>query len=335
MIATPQRWTDPAWQEDALGWADSALEAHGLRRTAWTQPHVRPWSTMLRLETDRDRVWLKANGDGTRYEAGLLQLLADLDAPCTPRPLAVDAQRGLTLMPDGGPVSRTAHGGLTPIEVTTDQLVAYAALQRSLEPDVDALIAAGADDLRPRALAGRLEQRIAELLDERPPGRLEPGDAARLRAVLPAYAEICAELEEAGVAASLNHDDLHDNNILVSGPVFIDWGDSCVSHPFSTLLVTLRSVAFHHGTAIDDPRLDRIADAYLEAWTDVADRATLRRQAQLAVRVGPLSRSMSYVNALAGADDAAWQEDGDAVPGWLLELLEPALPLQAPLLSTV
>ena len=26
--------------------------------------------------------------------------------------------------------------------------------------------------------------------------------------------------------------------------------------------------------------------------------------------------------------------DGDAVPGWLLELLEPALPLQAPLLRT-
>lgn len=153
--------------------------------------------------------------------------------------------------------------------------------------------------------------------------------------MLPAYAEACSELAESGIAPTLNHDDLHDNNILASGPAFIDWGDSCVSHPFSTLLVTLRSVAHHHGTDVADPRLDRIADAYTEAWTDVADRATLRRQAQLAIRVGPLSRSMSYVNALAGADDEAWAEDGDAIPDWLLEILEPALPLHAPLLTAV
>ena len=83
---------------------------------------------------------------------------------------------------------------------------------------------------------------------------------------------------------------------------------------------------------LTEDQIDQIADAYLEAWTDVADRATLRRQAQLAIRVGPLTRSMSYVNALAGVDDAAWDDDADAIPGWLLELLEPGLPLHAPLL---
>jgi hypothetical protein len=316
-----------------LQWATDGLTDAGHLPVATAQPHVRPWSTAFRLETRAgDAFWLKANGDGTRYEAGLIELLAALGTPCTPRPLAVDAERGLTLMPDGGPVSRQAHGGLTPIEVTVEHVQRYAELQRSLEPHVDALLATGADDLRPERLAARLRSRIEQLLHERPPARLEPEDAARLRAVLPAYADACAELASAGIGPSLNHDDLHDNNILAAGPVFIDWGDACVSHPFGTLLVTLRSVAFHHGAAIDDPRLDRIADAYLEAWTDVADRATLRRQAQLAIRVGPLTRSMSYVNALAGVDDAAWDEDADAIPGWLLELLEPGLPLHAPLL---
>lgn len=332
-LAAPSRWTDPSWRDGALSWAVEVLEAHGRSLRGWTQPHVRPWSTMLRLETEgADAFWLKGNGDGTRYEAGLLALLADLDAPCTPRPLAVDAERGLSLMPDSGPVSRTAYDGLTPIDVTIEQVVRYAALQRHLETHVDALVAAGADDLRPAAMTARLEQRIAQLVDERPPAHLTPEDAARLRDVLPAYAEACDELAGAGIAPSLNHDDLHDNNIVASGPVFIDWGDSCVSHPFGTLLVTLRSVAFHHGMVIDDPQLDRIADAYTEPWTDVADRATLRRQAQLAIRVGPLTRSMSYVHALTGVDDDAWAEDGDAIPGWLLELLEPALPLHAPLL---
>lgn len=65
----------------------------------------------------------------------------------------------------------------------------------------------------------------------------------------------------------------------------LDWGDACVGHPFSTLLVTLRSMASHHGVAADDPILARVADACTEQGTDMANRATLRRQADLAVRV--------------------------------------------------
>ena len=331
LLTTPSRFADPHWIEQTTAWGTDRLSDAGYAVTGTTQPHVRPWSTVLRIETGTpESFWLKANGDGTRYEAALLALFAELGTPCTPRTIAVDPERGLSLMTDGGPASRTAHGGLTPIDVTIEHVQRYAELQRSLEPHVGALLATGADDLRPRRLADRLSERIDALLVERPPARLDPDDASRLRAVLPVYAELCLELESAGIAASINHDDLHDNNIVAAGPVFIDWGDSCVSHPFCTLLVTLRSVAFHHSLPIDDPQLDRIADAYSEAWTDVADRATLRRQAQLAIRVGPLSRSMSYVNALTGVDDAAWAEDGDAIPGWLLELLEPDLPLRAP-----
>ena len=332
-LPTPSRWSSAAWREDTLAWGRRALSSRGLAVRAWSQPHARPWSTVLRLETDQGPFWLKAPGDGARVEVPLLDLLARLDAPSTPRPLASDHERGLVLLPDGGPIARTAYGGATPPEVMADYLARYGSLQRDLETHVEDLLAIGVVDLRPATMPALFEHTVAVLETERPPGRLSADEAARLRQVLPAYAEACAELAASGIASTVQHDDLHDANILERGPVFIDWGDACVGHPFGTMLATLNSVAHHHGLAPLDPALPRIVDAYTEAWTDVHDRATLRRLVALAQRVGPLTRSLAYRSALTHVDDAAWDEYGEALPGWLLEVFEPDLPLRPPLLG--
>ena len=324
-VPTPQRWTDAGWRADALEWSMRALDRHGLAVKAWTQPHVRPWSTVLRLETDTGPVWLKANNDGTRTEAALLAALAHLDVPHTPRPLAVDPALGLTLLPDGGDTCRAHHGGRTPIEGREQLLVAYAQVQRATEPHTADLLATGVDDVRP----GRMPQILRGLLDELEGAAdgLDATAAARLRAVAPAYADACAELAEAGVAPALQHDDLHDNNVFHEGLVVFDWGDAVVGHPFGTLLTALRSIAHHHELASDDPVLQRLADSYLEAWTDVAELATLRRQAQLAIRVGPITRALAWRRALAGCDDASRAEWGSYPAEWLVEIDAGDLPL--------
>ncbi len=329
---TPGRWTDPEWVDTALAWADSALDGVGERRTSWTAPHSRAWSAVLRIETTDDPFWLKANGDGTRHEAGLLATLAGLDVAATPRPVAADATLGLTLMPDGGPTVREAHGGATPHAVLEDLLVRYAALQRATTRHVETLLALGLDDVRPAHMPELFAGLVAEGARAEGEHALTAEDAARLRAVLPAYSEACAELEASGIAPTLQHDDLHDNNVLARGPVFIDWGDAVVGHPFGTMLVTLNTTAYHHGRGPDDPVLHRLVDAYTEAWTDVADRRTLRRLVELAIRVGPLTRAMGWRRALLGCDAPSWTEWGDGVHGWLLETLSPDLPLRPPLL---
>ena len=333
MTPTPGRWTEPTWLEGALGWADDALGRVGARRTAWTAPHVRPWSSVLRLATDTAGVvWLKANGDGTRHEAALLGALAELALPSSPRPIAWDAALGLTLMPDGGPSVREAHGGRTPVEDLEPVLATYAALQRETEPHVDRFLALGLDDLRPSRMPDVLAALIAECSTATGPHRLDADDSARLRAALPAYAAACAELDTAGIPATLQHDDLHDDNVLAAGPVIIDWGDAVVGHPFATMLTTLNTVAFQHALDRDDPALARLVDAYTETWTDVADRASLRRLVELAVRVGPLTRAVGWRRALEGCDEPSWAEWGEGVHGWLLEILSSDLPLHpAPL----
>ena len=330
---TPGRWSDPEWLDAALAWTDTALDMVGVRRTAWTAPHSRAWSAVLRIETSGDPLWLKANADGTRHEAALLATLADLDVDATPRPVAADAALGLTLMPDGGPTVREAHGGSTPHAVLEDLVVRYAALQRSTAPHVGTFLGLGLDDARPTRMPALLAALVEECARAEGEHVLTAEDAARLRAVLPAYAEACAELDASGFPSTLQHDDLHDNNVLARGPVFIDWGDAVVGHPFGTMLVTLNTTAYHHGLGPDDPVLHRLADAYTEAWTDLADRTTLRRLVGLAIRVGPLTRAMGWRRALLGCDEPSWTEWGDGVHGWLLEALSPDLPLLPPLLA--
>jgi len=320
---TPLRWNEPAWRDEAIGWAMRALDRHGLALRAWTQPHVRPWSTLLRLETDSGLFWLKANNDGTRAEAALLETLARLDVPHTPRPLAVDAAHGLSLLPDGGATSRDHHEGRTPLEQRAAILVAYAAAQRATQAHTTALLATGVDDVSPARMPAILDG----LLCEYEGAGLDEAIAARLRALRPAYRDACDALAAAAIAPAIQHDDLHDNNVLHDGLVVFDWGDAVVGHPFGTLLTALRSIAHHHELAPADPALERIADAYLETWTDVAPLHELREQARLAIRVGPITRTLAWRRALVGCDDASLTEWGDYPGGWLEEIDADDLPL--------
>ena len=102
----------------------------------------------------------------------------------------------------------------------------------------------------------------------------------------------------------------------VGGHVVFDWGDSCASHPFASLVVGLRSIAGRFELAERDADLERIRDAYLEPWADYGDRATLLRAVELAGVVGRLSGVLKWIRALGepGAEDVAdFQEFCDAL----------------------
>ena len=299
-------WNSPKWRDEAITWAG----AQGISVSGEvTQPHLRPWSTALRLPTTEGIVWLKAGCPGTSYEAGLLQTLSAYDAPHVLRPLAVDAARGWVLLPDGGPTLRSALDRDPDLGMWERALVRYAELQRAVEGRP----LPGADDQRPITMPGRL----ATLLDT---VEVAADRLPELLRVPPRYGEWCEELTGSLVPMTLQHDDLHDNNVFAQ-LVFFDFGDAVLGHPFSSLLVTLRSVAGRWSLEPGAPELRRLRDAYLEAWTDLHSREELELLALLATRVGKVGRVLSWQRALAEADDPG--EWAEAVPGWLEELLEP------------
>jgi hypothetical protein len=333
--ATGRRvWLDPGWQAEALGWATDTLTGLGRRIVGEIeQPHVRPWSTAFRIPTDTGPAWLKATGPGSAHEGPLLEVFRRRGVERVVLPLAVHPARPWLLSDDAGPTlraTRPAGDGDHDLGAWERILREYAVLQRSLEsaPAVDDMLAVGTPDGRPPALPGEL----ARLLDDDVPwSRLTAGESEAgltARALLrDRFARIAAgadELDGLGVAASIQHDDLHGGNILVGpdGDRFFDWGDGVVAHPFSTLTVTFNSIASKTERSLDDPVFDRLRDVYLEAWSDVAPRADLLRAVGLARDLGCIGRSLAWERALGGLEVAEMDAFEDSVAGWLMELAD-------------
>jgi hypothetical protein len=132
-------------------------------------------------------------------------------------------------------------------------------------------------------------------------------DLARLRAFMKRFGELCAELDARGIPATIQHDDLHGANVYRRGVDLriLDWGDSCISHPFRTLYVTFE----HLFLPRDDPWLDRLRDAYLEPWGRPAE---LRETYALVERLGPFGhvfKSLPLLDTIPKAEQALYLSD--------------------------
>jgi hypothetical protein len=189
------------------------------------------------------------------------------------------------------------------------------------------MVGLGVPDARLEVLPDLVRDLLAddESLRLGQPGGMPVETRDRITADLASYAEACERLAGSGVPATLQHDDLHDANVFVADGRhrFFDWGDAVVSHPFVSLLVTLRMAQRALDVPSGDDALCRIRDAYLDVWRDHGSRAELREQVDLALRVGPLQRALTWRRILRGVHEADRVEWQDAVPGWTAEFLEP------------
>jgi hypothetical protein len=276
-------WEDPAWRTAALDWLDQHLAAHDLTETGPRRARLRPWSVIIRIEAERP-VWFKANPPASRFEPALTEALSRWAPTHVLTPYAVNAERGWSLLPDGGPLLRDLPADPRHWEELISQ---YADLQRALVDHTDEFERIGVPNARVAALPGLFDKIIVDNQT------VDASDRARLEKARPRLVDWCAELAAIGIADSIDHADLHDGQILRPGPgryTFFDWGDASISHPFCSLLVAAERAADLHGPEI----IPRLRDVYLEPWTADHTPAELRRAIELAWRLGQLGRAASW-----------------------------------------
>jgi hypothetical protein len=315
-------WAQPGWSEQAGAWIQAQLAQRGVSIVGVIeQPHLRPWSTVLRVPTSAGDHYFKATSPQLAHEPALTQWLAEQRPDCIAPVLAVDRDRGWMLMPDGGTTLRAVIQADRDIRYWEAALPIYAQLQIDMAGRLDQLIALGCLDYRlaglPSRYAALLEDTQALLID-RPDG-LTSEQYVRLQAFAPRFAEMCAQLAACGIPETLHHDDFHDGNIFLAagGFRFFDWGESCAAQPFYTLVVGLRSIAYRFELAEDAPELRRLCDIYLEPWTGYASRTNLLDACALAKQIGSFCRALTWHQAISQLESPLREEQQGAVPGWL------------------
>jgi hypothetical protein len=270
---------------------------------------VRPWATVLRVPVAGGAVWFKACSPVQAFEP---RLSAELSARWPDRVgevLAYDAPRAWLLLADAGVALREL--GNRP-EAWLDVLPLYAELQRGEAVYADDHIAHGVPSLP----ISTLPVRYSSLLDRDLP--LEPDERGRLAALSPLLEQLCTELCAAGLPVTVQHDDLHMGSVYerYKRRRVLDWGDSSISHPFFSLVVTFRFLEEHTALKRYDPWFVRLRDAYLEPWG-----TNLAEQFDLALKVGRFAHAIAW----SRQREFLSQEERTPFDPWFAHVLRRAL----------
>jgi hypothetical protein len=306
-MTTEEPWTDAVWLADAHAW----IADHSHVTGEFDQFHVRWWSTVIRAPTVDGNLFFKALAPSYGFEVPLTARLAELQPGRVARVIAADPERRWLLLADGGTRLRELIHGREDLSHWERLLPEYAQLQMAVAPYAQELLGDGVPDERLEVLPGELRRLV-----EAPLPGLTSEEQRRLVEDLPRIEELCRTLADSGIPETVQHDDLHDGQVFVRDGAYavLDWGDSCVSHPFHSLTVTLRSVAARLDLPPGGDELRRLADAYVEPF------GRGRELVDIAYRTGTLGRALTWHRMLASMRPDLIDEDDATTPAYGLKL---------------
>lgn len=327
MKFTGNPWTLSSWHKRVHNWIRAQLAHQAMAITGEIeQPHIRPWSTVLRIPTADGDVYFKAVNPNLKHEIVVTEALVGWFPEWMPRVYAFEREQGWMLMPDGGTRFREVNRAEQDLGRWEQILGQYAELQMGLAEQVPTLLALGAPDCRPTELAAAIATLLADksalLLDQK--DGLTGGEYERLLALRPRIHQLGEQLANAGIPPSLNHGDLHDANIFLNDeqPTFFDWGDCSVAHPFFSLRTVFVNIEYIFDLPENAPPFTRLRDAYLEPWSRLAPPRQLEPIFNLSRQLAPLCGALRWYQAINLLPPKKRGEYAAAIPSLFQEFLD-------------
>jgi hypothetical protein len=303
-------WTRRGWYIQALAWTVASLRELGVA-PAGEPVQLRAWERdfVMRVPTAAGNFCFRATTGSFMHEPLLTEWLAQVFDGSVLDVVAVDADRGWLLQ-------REVAAGALPLEEVREEEEWYLAARRLGE--IQAATAARLPELRRldvpyrglEVLARRIPALCADTAALTAGGQaaLTPGEARRVAALAPSLLTLCEELASCGVADALEHGDLRAASVLstLGGPVYLEWLDSSVSHPFFSM-GTLLEEAVALLPAVSSEARRRLRDSYLAGWATTLPQEHLVRAFEIARILAPVHRAATAHAEVLPEAGYAWE----------------------------
>jgi len=300
-------WQNPDWQKQAHDWIRTETERNSIRIIGEIeQPHIRHWSTVMKVSTNEGMLYFKATAGETIYEIALTEKLAGWFPEDMPELIAVDTVRGWMLMRDSGEQLRASIRPSKDIKPWAPVIDRYAGLQIGLAGHVDEMLALGIPDHRLAALPALYSQLLADeesLMIGQEKG-LTSDEFQQLQKLKSRFESICADLSAFEIPESINHGDFHDGNVLVKDGriTFFDWGDADVTHPFVSLrtwFVSMEIALELEEWAPPTPEMTELLHHYLERWDEFGSGDELFKAYMVSRPVASIVKTLAWHSSIS------------------------------------
>jgi len=323
------KWQDPTWIEEAHAWIRQQANQHGIPITGEIeQPHIYPWSTVMKIPTDQGLIFFKATAQETVYESTLTQKLAEYYPKCMPKLISVETSLGWMLMRDGGEPLRASIRPTKNIQPWYPVIQLFSEVQIGCIKHTPELINMNIPDWRlvnlPRFYTELLADTDSILVDQ--PKGLTSEEFNRAQGLTPRFAQICKQLMSIGIPETVNHGDFHDGNVLVKDGniILFDWGDACVAHPFISLRTFFVSIEI--ALELDDysftPEMQALLNVYLEPWQKFAPKERLQEAYLLSRCVASIVKALMWHQTISSIKYPLRDEYAHIVPELFREFIE-------------
>lgn len=264
-----------------------------------------PWSTVIKFTTVTEAFYLKQTAPPIYIEAEIIKLLSQKFNAHVADLIATNDELHCFLMRDAGPSLRKYLNTNFDPELLCHAIKQFAALQRSVENNLQPFFDLGVPDWR----LDKIPELYDEILEQNEilvANGLTNAELQLLRDLRVNVVEQCTLLEQYAIPATLVQPDCNTNNILINTitnqMTNIDLGEIAIAHPFLSLDNFLFQTTLHEGLNELDPTYNQVLVTYLHNWLEFATKDQLFEIMELTRKIRPIYGTLFHLRLMLSVD---------------------------------
>lgn len=246
-------------------------------------------SIVQRIRMENGNLYFKSSGGISQFEGKLSQSLYSFDPRHTVEVIATHETKPWFIMNEllGIPLRQIKDK-----KVWKQCLQEYAYLQVKLSKQIDNYLEIGLPDRRMNVLKNEIQTYLNEMCLT----GLNEEETKKILSLKSELLQMCDRMEGI-VPHSLDHGDLHSANIqwMNNHPVFFDWGDASVTHPFFSTRIFWNSLYDLIDSDLQwQETVEEFRPYYLEPWTEFAPLHELEKLLLISDQLACVYRAIGW-----------------------------------------